>query len=142
MRSVFMTVLLSLLLLPYQLMAADLVSEPHAMFYYQIPLDGAKSKQRQHSFGFRMDRASFNAGEMIDQQQLLDRPAVFDFKMSHRGVEAINLSGNNLLEKYRVNRADGEGSSLPSLSEMLDDMPVGVFMGICIGIVIISGVGG
>ena len=111
--------------------------------YYQIPLSASKSKkQDQHSFGFRLDRVDFNAGEMVNQNQLLNRPAVFDFKMGHKGVRGIYASGSNLLAKYQVNRADGEGSSLPSLSEILDDMPVGVFMGACIGIVILTGVGG
>lgn len=142
MRSLFIAAVMSLLLLPLQQVNAEQISEAHAMFYYQVPLGAVKAKQKQHSFGFRMDRVDFDAGQMVDQQSLLSRPAVFDFKMSSKGVQGIYTSGNNLLEKYKVNRADGEGSSLPTLSEMLDDMPVGVFMGICIGIVIISGVGG
>ena len=141
MRSVFLT---ALLLLPCQLIADSLISEHHAMFYYKVPLGGSKIKQDQHTFGFRMDRVSFNAGEMLDQQKLFHRPAMFDFKMNHQGVEGIYLSGNNFMDKYRVSHADEDGRerTAPPLTDIISDLPVGVFIGVGIGVVIVSGVGG
>ncbi len=133
-----------LLLLPPQLIAAELISEPHAMLYYRVPLDGSKLQQRQHSFGLRMDRASFNADEMPEQHQLFEQAALFDLKLNARGLEGIYLSGNALLENPYLNRADEDGgeSAVKRLQDAIDNMPFGVFLGAAIGTLILSGVGG
>jgi len=139
MRSLF----LAALLVPCQLIAAELISEPQAMFYYRVALGGSESQQ-QHSFGFRLDRASFDTGGALDQHNLFRQAAVFDFRMNARGLDGIYFSGNKVLQDYYVNHADeteGE-STMTKIRETIDNLPFGVFLGAAIGALLLSGVGG
>jgi len=96
-------------LLPVQTIALEPVTEPHAMFYYQISLGGDAKKPR-HIFGFRMDKASYQPGQMIDYHALTQNPAAMDFRFNHQGAEAIRMSGVDYLKMYRVHKADGEAT--------------------------------
>lgn len=86
-------------------MALEPVNEVHAMFYYQVPFSASKVVQKKHSFGFRMDQASYEPGQMIQYQQLMNKPAAFDFKMGHEGVQGLYVSGVDYLQRYRLSRA-------------------------------------
>lgn len=102
-------VLLSLVFTAGNAAALEPVVEPHAMVYYQVSFDGEKSRDTRPVFGFRVDRASFSPGGMIEYRQLLGQPAVFDFRMGNRGIEAIYISGIDYLQQYRnIYRADEE----------------------------------
>ena len=53
-------------------MALEPVTEPHAMFYYQISLGGEGVRPKSH-FGFRMDQANYRPGQMIDYHGLTQK---------------------------------------------------------------------
>lgn len=91
--------------------AVEPIVEPHAMVYYQVPFDGGKSQDTRPAFGFRMDRASFSPGGMIDYQQLVKQPAMVDFRIGNKGVEGIYISGVDYLQQYRIYRAGEESGA-------------------------------
>jgi len=88
--------------------ALEPVMESHLMLYYQIPLGGNKIDQRKHSYGFRMDRTIVKSRQPIDYQQLLKQTPMFDIKMGHDGIKALNISGIDYLKKYTVSHANGD----------------------------------
>ena len=111
MRTVLFSILSLVLLLPVQSMALEPINEAHAMFYYQVPFSVNKAEQKKHSFGFRMDRTSYEYGGMIQYQQLMNKTAVFDFKMGHEGVQGLYVSGVDYLQRYRLSKAAEDGQS-------------------------------
>jgi len=86
--------------------AGEVTQEPHAMFYYRIPLGGGSKQQSQNTFGFRVDRALVERGKPIDYSQLFQQPAIMDFKMDRSGVESLTIAGVDYLKEYRLLRAD------------------------------------
>lgn len=105
MRISLFCILSLIILVPVKSMALEPVNEAHAMFYYQVPFSASKAEQKKHSFGFRMDQASYEPGQMIQYQQLMNKPAAFDFKMGHEGVQGLYVSGVDYLQRYRLSRA-------------------------------------
>ncbi len=160
MRTILFSVLSLVLLLPVQSMALEPVNEAHAMFYYQVPFSVNKVEQKKHSFGFRMDRTSYEHGGMIQYQQLMNNTAVFDFKMGHQGVQGLYVSGVDYLQRYRLSRAaedeqsgdeNGEENAEASadsgdigetIDEIMDIIPLGFLIGGAVGVVLITGAGG
>lgn len=105
MRLYLLTVFSLLSFMPLQSMALEPVNEAHAMFYYQVPFSANKPEEKKHSFGFRMDHASFEQGDMIQYNQLMTKTAAFDFKLGHKGVESMSFGGVDYLKLYRLNKA-------------------------------------
>ncbi len=87
--------------------ADNLISEPHALVYYQLPFSGDAPDTRAH-FGLRMDRTQREAGEMLDYREVLMRPAVMELRFSGSGMESFTLAGVDYLAKYRTLKADEE----------------------------------
>ena len=165
MRILYFVVVLFLSVTSTSSMAVETINEPHAMFYYQMSFGEAKSKIEQGpTFGFRVDRADLATNSVIDYQQILKRPAVFDFKMRNKSIEGIYVSGKDYLKAYRVHHADetsaeaetepypeeegpsiGEGVSETvseigaAIDEMVHTVPFGVWIGIGLGIALAVG---
>jgi len=146
-------------------MAVEPINEVHAMFYYQVPFGVNRVEQKKHSFGFRMDHASYVPGEMIRYQQLMNQTAAFDFKMGHDGIQGLYVSGVDYLQRYRLNKAaedensengDASGEAGKSknpvtevagnigetIDEIMDSIPLGFLLGGAVGILLLTGVGG
>lgn len=153
-----------IILAPVKSMALEPVNEAHAMFYYQAPFSASKAEQKKHSFGFRMDQASYEPGQMIQYQQLMNKPAAFDFKMGHEGVQGLYVSGVDYLQLYRLRKAaEGEdggdadgarsgdsenpvsaaGSEIADkVRDILDVVPLGFIIGGAVALVLVTGAGG
>jgi len=114
--------------------------EPHLMVYYQVPLGGYNPDQRKHSYGFRMDRLFVESGQVIDYQQLVKQTPMFDLKMDHDGIKALNISGIDYLKKYTVSHADTEEEAEgETILDKLDTQIVfGLAFGLVFGILIFS----
>ncbi len=163
MRIHIISILCLAMLLPIKGMTLEPVNEAHAMFYYQVPFSAGKTEQEKHSFGFRMDHASYEHGEMIQYQQLMNKTAAFDFKMARDGVQGMYISGVDYLQLYRLHRAaedteeeDGvdagtkeKKSSNPvttvagnigeTIDEVMEIIPLGFLVGGVVGIVLVTG---
>ena len=164
MRIKLISILCVFIFLPAQSMALEPINEAHAMFYYQVPFSVNKAKEKKHSFGFRMDHTSYGHGGMIQYQQLMKKPAAFDFKMGHEGVEGMYVAGVDYLQLYRLKRAaeeESEDADAPvkkndspstaskagtmisdNIEEIWETVPLGFMIGGVIGIVLLTGAGG
>ncbi len=163
MRINLLSILCLVLLVPVNSLALEPVSEAHAMIYYQVPFSAGKQEQKKHSFGFRMDHTSYNHGEMIEYQKIMNKKAAFDFKMGHDGVQGMYVSGVDYLKLYRLKKAaedEGEEESVDAetnkanpvsevasgigdtIEELTARIPLGFMIGGIIGIVLITGAGG
>ena len=167
MRTALLSFIFILSLTPVSSMALEPVNEAHAMFYYQVPLGGAKPEQKKHSFGFRMDHTSYQHGEMIQYHNVMKKPAAFDFKMGHDGVEGMYVAGVDYLAQYRLKRAAEDESGDSENVEMAEEedkgpnavekvasdvgntiediyhtIPLGFMIGGIVAIVLVAGVGG
>ena len=158
MRINLFCILSLIILVPVKSMALEPVNEAHAMFYYQVPFSASKAEQKKHSFGFRMDQASYQPGQMIQYQQLMNKPAAFDFKMGHEGVQGLYVSGVDYLQLYRLRKAaegDDEAAAKSGDSEnpvsaagsdiadkvrdILDVVPLGFIIGGAVALVLVTG---
>ena len=108
MKTASLFIMLSAMLATFNALAVEPVVEPHAMVYYQVSFGGGKTQDRHSAFGFRMDRASFSPGGMIEYQQLVKQPAMFDFRLGKQGIEGVYISGIDYLQQYRIYRAGEE----------------------------------
>lgn len=110
MRNPFIVVFVSVLVMgSADAMSRELLMEPHAMFYYQVPLGGGSAAQKEGSFGFRMDQVVYSSDQSIKYAGLMQRPAILDLRLNRRGVKSFHISGMDYLKKYRIHRANGEG---------------------------------
>lgn len=151
--------------------AAEPVSEPHAMVYFQTQWSG-RAQDTRATLGLRLDRGAAVENGVIEYQRLLQRPAMLDFRLGREGVQAFSVAGTDYLAWYRVHHADeagaataeappapeGEGAEpappapakaepepkeeKATVSGFLNKAPVGIIIGVGIGIVLVSGVGG
>ena len=162
MRIHLFSILCLIILVPVKSMALEPVNEAHAMFYYQVPFSATKTEQKKHSFGFRMDHTSYEHGEMIQYQQLMNKTAAFDFKMGRDGVQGVYVSGVDYLQRFRLNKAaeddeaeagteSGDTESAASkiggdvtntVDELFEIIPLGFWIGGAVAIVLVTGVGG
>ncbi|MBI1731499.1 MAG: hypothetical protein HYR49_01855 [Gammaproteobacteria bacterium] len=85
--------------------AGDLISEPHALVYYQLPFSGNAPDTRAH-FGLRLDRTVREAGQALDYRDVLLRPAVADLRFGDSGIESFTFAGVDYLAQYRTMQAD------------------------------------
>lgn len=149
-----------LLMVPVKLFALEPVNEAHAMFYYHVPFGANKVEEKQHSFGFRMDHASYQHGEMIRYSQLMHKPAAFDFKMGKQGIKGMYVGGVDYFKLYKLRRAaeedgsEAEADDSPNAAEevasdvsdtietIIDVVPLGFLIGGAVGVILISGAGG
>ena len=147
--------------------AADgLISEPHALLYYQLPFSGDGPDTRAH-FGLRMDRTEREAGQALAYGELLARPAVVDLRFSHAGMESFTLAGVDYLAQYRTLKADeeqkpeagtaaepaGEKEKVKTedkakseedkltMDKVMHKFPIGYFIGAGIGVLLVVGAG-
>ncbi len=87
--------------------ADNLISEPHALVYFQLPFSGAAPDTRSH-FGLRMDRTFRESGQTLDYREVMLRPAVMDLRFNESGVESLKFGGVDYLAQYRTANADEE----------------------------------
>ncbi|MBI2992806.1 MAG: hypothetical protein HYY48_01360 [Gammaproteobacteria bacterium] len=166
---------LLLVFLPAVSPAGGPVSEPHAMVYFQAHWSG-QARDTRSTLGLRLDRNAVVENGVIEYQQLLQRPAMLDFRLGREGVQMFTIAGTDYAEWYRVHHADetaGSAESPPpqaaeaegaaeaqqapaeakpapetpegektTIGGILDKAPVGVIMGVGLGIFLVSGLGG
>jgi len=165
---------LLLVFLPMVSGAAGPTSEPHAMVYFQTHWSG-QARDTRSTLGLRLDRNAVAEDGVIEYQDLLQRPAMLDFRFGREGVQSLSIAGTDYAAMYRVHHAgeaagsaesappapEGEGAAeakpapagaepAPETPEgekttiggILDKTPVGVIMGVGLGIFLISGLGG
>jgi len=150
--------------------ADELISEPHALVYFQLPFSGAAPDTRSH-FGLRMDRTQRAAGQALDYREVMARPAVMDLRFNDSGVESLKFGGVDYLARYRALNADeapepdagaateptegqekaeekpkAEEKTAPeedklTMDEVMHKFPPGYFIGVGIGIILLVGVG-
>ena len=103
--------------------ASDLIMEPHAMLYYQVPLGGGNKQKHKSTFGFRFDNAIHETGKQIDYQRLFNQEPVLDFRLNNDGVEAFKITGIDYLKKYRLLRQNGDnvGDSPENAADSTDN---------------------
>lgn len=136
-------------------MADGLVSEPHALVYYQFPFSGDAPDTRAH-FGLRLDRTVREAGQTVEFSALMPRPAVMDLRFGERGMESFSLAGVDYLARYRTLQADEEqktsaddtaksGDKKPeeeedklTMGKVLDNTPPGYLIGAGIGLLLLG----
>ena len=142
-----------LALLPYCSSADDLLMEPHAMIYYQVPFGGGEQPSAA-SFGLRLDRAMVDRQEGIEYRQLLLRPALMDFQFTAHGMQQLSVAGTDYLKLYRIQRAAEEGAAQggtakpaqtpakekTTISKILEDASPGFIIGGGILVLLVSGV--
>ena len=85
--------------------ADNLISEPHALVYFQLPFSGNARDTHTH-FGLRLDRTIHEAGKALDYRELMVRPAVMDLRFNYSGLESLSFAGVDYLAQYRVANAD------------------------------------
>jgi len=90
--------------------AADEVYEPHALLYYQMSFSGS-AQDRKSSFGLRLDQTYHARDEAPDFSRLISRPAFAEFRLDGNGVSSLNIAGTDVMQAYRVLRANGEGTA-------------------------------
>lgn len=123
---------------------------PQAMFYINIPLDGANTVRDKSTFGFRLDSHAYSRFDDVPYIRQLERPAVFDLKMASDGIEGIYISGIDYYRKYEVNRQnedEGEYEDQVSITDeirarittMSSIAPMGVWIGAGLGIGLLLG---
>ena len=117
MRIVTSVFILIMLAMPVTVVAVEPVNEAHAMVYYQFSPGAKKSAASKHSFGFRMDRATYQPGQMIEYRNLLARPAAIDLRFNQQGMESFTISGIDYLQKFRLHRASEEGGEDVAMEE-------------------------
>ena len=145
-------VLCSVLLVLAPVMSrADVVrTEPHVMFYYDIPF-GAGSHDSDPGFGLRLDRINVDRSSAIHivAPRMTSTPALFDFRAGTRGIEKFTVGGMDYLHALYINQADNNGKDDSNgkpekekltIKKLLHEAPVGWLIGGAIGIVLLSGV--
>jgi hypothetical protein len=108
------------------LSAADWGSEPVAMGYFKLPLDGQHRTERLASYGFALQHGTYEENGSLNLFSS-DRPAFFDMKFSRGQVEGISFNGINALERHAVVYADGSTGVASSLN------PHAIAAGVLIG---------
>jgi len=129
-------------------LAREPAAEPHAMIYYRLDFGDGKH-QHDYSFGFRLDRTELRDRKLIDYRELMQRPAMFDFRMNRTGIESIAITGHEFRDTLLLNRADGDaegsGNSETGMGERVTErpkkVPLGVYAGVLLGIGLAVGAG-
>lgn len=145
-------------------LADSLVSEPHALVYYQLPFSGSAQETRAR-FGLRLDRTVHEAGAPVEFRSLMGRPAVMDLRFGNAGMESFSFAGVDYLARYRALNADAEqapaeqapteqapaesGTQKPAdkpateedkltMGKILDEAPMGYIIGAGIGLLLLG----
>ncbi len=117
----FTAIMFVLMLTVVAPVAADnLISEPHALVYFQLLFSGDAPDTHSH-FGLRMDRTLREAGKALDYRELMVRPAVMDLRFNDSGLESFTFAGVDYLAQYRVANADEEQKSDAGAAEKAGD---------------------
>ena len=131
-------------------MAVETGVNPQAMFYISIPFDNTMSASDKTTFGFRLDSHAYSRFDNVPYIRQLDRHAVFDFKMTSKDIEGIYFSGIDYYQIYKVNRQNEDGDQSSDeigvtdevrgiLLDMTSKAPMGVWIGIGLGIGLLMG---
>ena len=123
-------------------MADELSINPQAMLYISIPFAKPGFTEDKTTYGFRFDSNAYSRYDHVPFLKQLNRPAVFDFKLSPGEIEGIYLSGVNYYQLYKVYKQnEGEDdydyedqvSVMDEIKGTISDMsaiaPIGVWIG-------------
>jgi len=145
--------------------AVEPIDEQQIMLYYTVPLGSGTSQESKHQFGLRLDQVTHAPGQDVQLSTLEKKPAAMDFRMNYDGITSLKIH-NVDYSSYLLARAaedettpvaaepapgtateDTPPSATPkeeqgSVKNALEDVPLGVYLGVIVGIVIIAGVGG
>jgi hypothetical protein len=155
-------------LLSFSTQAFESSVKPLVMVYLTVPLDGTRVNEDAFNYGFRLDHVAYTPGEPVNYQQQFQRTASLDFRMDKQGLDGIYISGKDYLHSLRVNRQNEDQGSDETTAEATDDAatdiededdgltvsdrikgviadmravaPMGIYMGVGLGIVLLLGV--
>lgn len=131
--------------------AVETGMNPQAMVYISIPFDGNSQQDDTTTFGFRLDGHAYSRFDRVSYMEQLNRPAVFDLRVESGAIEGIYLSGINYYQLYRLHRQNEEedtdyedqvsvtDSIRGILSDMTDVAPMGVWIGVGLGVGLLLG---
>jgi hypothetical protein len=136
--------------------------------YLTIPLDGAGPNKDKFNYGLRLDNVAYTPGEPVNYQQQFQHTASLDFRMDRQGLDGIYIAGKDYLQLYKVSRQNEDPGSVETTAEVADEAmadaeeeddgltvgdrvkgviadmrsvaPMGIYMGIGLGIVLLLGV--
>jgi hypothetical protein len=126
MNKIASSVLLAGIFAAGSLSAADWGSEPVAMGYFKLPLDGQHRTERSASYGFALQHGVYDQNGSLNLFSS-DRPAFFDMKFSEGEIQGISFNGINALEKHAVVYADGSTGVMGSVNPNM--VAAGVLIG-------------
>ena len=86
-------ILLCLVIATSGTLAIEPVDEQQVMFYYQIPLGGVTSVDREHQFGLRLDQTTHDPRETVHINMLDKRQAAADFRFGYNGIQSLKIHG-------------------------------------------------
>ena len=164
-------ILLAYIMVCHPAYAVEPVTDQQVMLYYQIPFGGKSQKERKHNFGIRLDQTQHQPGEIIHINKLVQKPAIMDLQFRKDEKITFKIHGVDYSNRLLVHRADESGGEQPEMTgtdaeetgesqqettaetgdeqqeknivqKSLDELPKGVIIGVAIGVVLLSGVGG
>ena len=129
---------LSLMFMSVNLHAVEPVLDQQGMLYFNVSFDAGQTSKTEHDFGFRFDRALVRSGENMTLNHLAATPAVFNLKLNKDGLKALELHGIDYAEEYLAYRA-AEGEEGEKKESVIKKIPLGVFIGVAIGVIAFTG---
>ena len=117
--------------------ALELVSDQQIILYYQVPFGGGK--HHAGTISLRVDRPSLGANSAQSWQ--MQGAALPDTRVNSKTIMAYQLPDFGLLRAAE----DGEGDEIKSekakrtISDVINDAPVGVLIGFGAGILALTG---
>ncbi len=152
--------------------AVEPINDQQAIFYYQVPFGGAKVSDKQHTFGFRVDRVTLERSgaqyqNSTNLNDLMKKPASLDLQIGRSGIASFKMHGYDYLP-YILSQAAGEGEDesggtevdaesgndgevtesgeekekLVKFSDVVNQTSFGIMLGVGIGIIALTGSGG
>jgi hypothetical protein len=155
-------------LLSFSTQAFESSVKPLVMVYLTVPLDGTRVHEDRFNYGLRLDHVNYTPGEPVNYQQQFRRTPSLDFRMDRQGLDGIYISGKDYLPSLRANRQNQDEGSVETTAEAADEAaaddededdgltvgdrvkgviadmravaPMGIYMGVGLGIVLLLGV--
>ena len=134
---------LIVLMAPTSAQAYEPILDHQAMLYFNITFDVSQPKKLDNDFGIRFDRSFVEPRKTIMMNQLDDKPAILNLKLSNKGLKAFNINGNDysyhVNDKYVYHGAEGGQAVSQPIPEAEEEprrkiaIPFGVLVGLLIG---------
>lgn len=134
---------LIILVLPISTHAYEPILDHQAMLYFNLTFDVSQPKKLDNNFGFRFDKTFTEPRETIMMNQLHDKPAILNLKLSNKGLKSFNIYGSDysyyVNDEYVYHGAEGGEAVSQPIPEATEEprrkiaIPFGVIVGLLIG---------